>query len=255
MSISNKLSYLKRKNGLTSEEIAHLSGVPLGTFNKIASGKTRSPSALTLNDICRALRVPIRYLLEEDIPEDCCLGMYSDAMGVTLVSEREQELMWKYQRLSDHGRDAVDALMDMLADQAPKEVSPEHPVVRLICYEPIAEGVRGCYGDGFHLKPLLASLNSVTSGANFAIHISGESMMPIHPPGTILAARIGKPTLNQLAVFIVNREGYVRKYCQKRGQTVLEAINPDLEDLVLTPQDEVHCLGVVLGTIRNYSWV
>lgn len=251
MSIPNKLAYLKRKTGLTSEEISHFSGVPLGTFNKIASGKTRSPSPFSLDHICRVLRVPMRYLLDDSIPEECNIGSYSEALGVTLVSEREQALMWKYNRLSEHGRDAVDTLIDMLADQ----VDGGTPQGGLICYVPIAAGPQGCYADGFWLKPIRASLDSVTAGADFAIQVVGDSVMPVHASGTVLAVRMGKPTNHQLALFLVNHKGYVRKHCKKRGNRVLESINPDQEDILLTDLDEIHCLGVILGPIRNYTWL
>ena len=37
-----KLAYVKKLRHLTSEDISRLSGVPLGTLNKILSGQTKN---------------------------------------------------------------------------------------------------------------------------------------------------------------------------------------------------------------------
>lgn len=43
-----KLNERKKELGLTTEQLSKLSGVPLGTINKILSGETRSPRYDTL---------------------------------------------------------------------------------------------------------------------------------------------------------------------------------------------------------------
>ena len=56
----------KRELGLSNQEISRRSGVPLGTLQKILSGKTSSPRAQTIQALEKALeRKPVSY----DIPQ------------------------------------------------------------------------------------------------------------------------------------------------------------------------------------------
>ena len=50
-----KIAELKKKKGLTNEELSSLSGVPKGTVDKILSGVTKDPKLETLKAIARVL--------------------------------------------------------------------------------------------------------------------------------------------------------------------------------------------------------
>jgi transcriptional regulator with XRE-family HTH domain len=49
------INKLKKQKGITSEELARLSGVPLGTLNKILNGTTKDPKLETLKAIAKTL--------------------------------------------------------------------------------------------------------------------------------------------------------------------------------------------------------
>ena len=55
----------KREFGYSNEKLAELSGVPLGTVQKVMSGSTKSPRQGTLEALAKALsgqkEVPTRY--------------------------------------------------------------------------------------------------------------------------------------------------------------------------------------------------
>lgn len=50
-----KINEYKKRLGLTTEELSKLSGVPVGTLNKILSGATKDPKLETLKSIARVL--------------------------------------------------------------------------------------------------------------------------------------------------------------------------------------------------------
>lgn len=70
MSMTEKLAYIKKLRHLTTEEIAQQSGVPLGTLNKIFSGQTKNPAVGPVDKITQVLRIPIHYLLDDELPID-----------------------------------------------------------------------------------------------------------------------------------------------------------------------------------------
>jgi len=55
MEIKDILAQLKTENGLTTDQLSHLSGVPKGTLNKLLNGETRNPRGNTLKKIAAAL--------------------------------------------------------------------------------------------------------------------------------------------------------------------------------------------------------
>lgn len=55
MEIKDILARLKTENGLTTDQLSHLSGVPKGTLNKLLNGETRNPRGDTLKKIAAAL--------------------------------------------------------------------------------------------------------------------------------------------------------------------------------------------------------
>ena len=68
------INIIKKRRGMTSEDLSIASGVPLGTLNKILSGQTLDPKFDTLKAICVALEISVAELddskrYDEDLSE------------------------------------------------------------------------------------------------------------------------------------------------------------------------------------------
>ncbi|MDY3014129.1 MAG: helix-turn-helix transcriptional regulator [Evtepia sp.] len=55
MMLSTQLKLLKEKRKLTNQQLSDLSGVPIGTINRILSGQTDNPSFQAVCDIVMAM--------------------------------------------------------------------------------------------------------------------------------------------------------------------------------------------------------
>ena len=55
MAISNQLKLLKERRHLTNQQLSDLSGVPIGTVNRILSGQTDNPSFQAVCDMVMAM--------------------------------------------------------------------------------------------------------------------------------------------------------------------------------------------------------
>ena len=62
---AQRIKELKDIRKLTSSQLASLSGVPLGTLNKVLSSSTKSVKTETLQKLADALSVSVAYLLGE----------------------------------------------------------------------------------------------------------------------------------------------------------------------------------------------
>lgn len=66
MELRDVLAKLKTENGLTTELLSRLSGVPKGTLNKLLNGETRNPTGATLKKLADALNCPVELLYPHD---------------------------------------------------------------------------------------------------------------------------------------------------------------------------------------------
>ncbi len=62
----SKLAQIRRWRGLTQEELAAATGVPLTTIYKLEAGKTWNPRVRHLRNLALALDVPFEQLLEDE---------------------------------------------------------------------------------------------------------------------------------------------------------------------------------------------
>lgn len=88
-----RLPLLKKKSGLTNEQISKLSGIPVSTIDKITSGITPDPKLSTV----RAIVTAIGYTLDD---------LDRDATAV------DEKILSKYSSLDDYGKSNVKALID-----------------------------------------------------------------------------------------------------------------------------------------------
>lgn len=111
MSMTEKLAYIKKLRHLTTEEIAQQSGVPLGTLNKIFSGQTKNPAVGPVDKITQVLRIPIHYLLDDELPIEYHVSTSTDD-GILLLSSEEIQFLMKYRDLEPHSKRAVDTMTE-----------------------------------------------------------------------------------------------------------------------------------------------
>ena len=223
MSLSKKLSYLKHKEKLTTLEIAQRTSLPVGTLNKIFSGQTLSPSLKIIDRLSTLFHVPSHYLIDDEIPVGCSIGAYVESQGLLMLSEREGELFDLFRQLDEHNKQTIEWIIRALARQSSKQKNSLLER-RLLCYTPVAWGERGFY------------------------------MEPAYSPGTLLAVTHKAAEQNQLGVFSLNQEGFLRKFCCRRGTCKLMSLNTEFKTLTVGAHDEFLCLGTILGAVRNYRW-
>ena len=105
---------LKKKKGLTTEMLSKLSGIPVGTLNKILNGETKDPKLETLKAIARVL--------------ECTLDDFDDEERQTdktkikpLLTEKEKMILEKYRYIDDYGKKAVDAILNVEHERCREE--------------------------------------------------------------------------------------------------------------------------------------
>lgn len=115
-------------------------------------------------------------------------------------------------------------------------------------YDMPASAGNGTYLISNSCEPLKVKCNSLTSNANFAVEVRGKSMEPSFYDGDIVLIKT-QPfvELGELGIFIINDEGYVKKF----GGDRLISLNSKYKDVYFHEYDDIHCKGKVLGVLEN----
>ena len=70
MTLGEKIVELKMARGIkTTEDLAEMASVPVGTINKILNGETKNPTGKTLASIAKALGTSVEYLYGKEEPQ------------------------------------------------------------------------------------------------------------------------------------------------------------------------------------------
>ena len=251
----DQLIKLCDKNGTKPTPLLKSLGLSPGNLNRWKEG------ASVNSDILRALsehfKVSIDFLLTG-----------KEKSSSTELPEDEQELLTYFKQLDTFNKGKIIGKAELLVEikKEPeniiKTVLKQTKTVELIeqdqddednytyidLYDMPASAGNGTYLISNSCEPLKVKCNSLTSNANFAVEVRGESMEPSFYDGDIILIKT-QPfvELGELGIFIINDEGYVKKF----GGDRLISLNSKYKDVYFYEYDDIHCKGKVLGVLES----
>lgn len=235
----DNIKRIKKEKKLTNDSLSELSGISLGTLNKLLSGATEDPKLSTLMSLARALGISLDEMLGE-----------STAFRFTL----NDDLTKKYNALDRSGRETVDYIINKEYNRVKKEreakpYTLESPAIRHIkLFNTAASAGTGVYLSDSDSTEIAVYSNPITDSADFAIRVSGDSMMPkYHDGDIILAEQTNRVDEGELGVFSLNGEAFFKKF----GGDKLISLNPEYSDILINAYDEIICFGRIIGRLRK----
>lgn len=229
----------KKEQGLTNDALSERSGIAIGTLNKLLSGASQDPKLSTLLPLANALGCTL----------DEMLGMAKED-HLSLPAE----LSKKYVELDEDGKEAVSYTINkeharVLKERTEIPYSLDTATVRKIrLYDTPASAGTGSYLFGDDYTEISIYSNSKTEGADFAVRVYGDSMMPKYENGDILLVEGADEIANgEIGIFSLNGESYFKKY----GGDRLISYNPKYRDIPLSEIDEFLCFGRVIGKLKK----
>lgn len=245
MSFAQRTRAMKKRRGMTTEELSRASGVPQSTLNKILSGVIEEPKLSVAQAIAAALACPLGMLL--DGTRD-----FSDTM-----SAEEQELVRKFRRLDATSRELLGMVMerelqrDENASCTVPEVSgmEELQMLTLPLYLlPASAGTGSFLDDNGYYETIDVRATRVSLGADYAVRVQGNSMEPMFDDGDILLVRRQQNVeVGDLGIFIGDGEGYFKRYIGR----YLHSFNPAYADILISNFSEFRCCGKVIGQMKR----
>ncbi len=250
---------MRKKSGMSLDEISIKSGIPKGTLSKITAGITKAPPLETM----RKLVYSMGYTLD-----DLDRGLeVSDNF-----SAAEKAHIKKYRLLDPYGKEAVDGVLDVESrrceaarkeqmeqasealrksrEQAEAAEEITLDVAEMLVYVNPAAAGTPLYAES-DFERLTFPADKVPRGTDFGIRISGKSMEPTVMDGSIawVRKRLDMPN-GTVGIFMLNDSAVCKRFFKEPDGTVrLESDNPGFGPATVAEFDTLVTVGEVIGTV------
>ncbi len=257
MNYVSRIKARKSELGMTNEQLAAASGVPMGTLSKLLAGMNDSPKLGNLVAICQTLGLSLDFAV---------YGKPENTHNCTLSPE-EITLLEQFRTLDARGRETVCTLIDkelsftsaVPVGQPAEAPASAHRAVRLTSpaikratrtlplYDlPVSAGT-GAYLDEPTARRISVPAEA-DAAADFVLRISGNSMEPrYHDRDLLLIERTEQVAEGEIGIFILDGEGYVKVW----GGDRLISLNPDYAPIPIPPSSTFSCCGRVVGRMKS----
>ena len=245
--LSEKLRLLKEREGFTTQMLSDCSGVPLGTLNKILSGATKDPSLKTVERLARFFGLPMRYFCDVyPSGQSRAALLEQEVEQPLLLTEEEYQLIWSLRRFTGRERRILLTMVKTF-DALHRPDSPARQV--LPCYLPTrAEGGRTAV-NSIAVRHISVKDGETARAADFAVVLYGSAMEPAYHAGEALALSHRPAGQDEIGLFNLNGEGYIRLYQKVRGGVRLAALNRAFPNISVEEGSQFCCLGTVVGRL------
>lgn len=249
MTISQRIFEELKKQGKKQKDLALYIGLSTSAVSDWKK-KGTNPAAENLSVIADFLNISIEYLLT---------GKEKSSPTVKMTAD-ERELFDLYSNLSIENkarvreRAAVLAELEAPAANDPEQVDEEEPETIFIEYSTlkVSAGTGEPLIDDTYPEFIEVKRSELTEEANFAVQISGNSMLPRFKNKDIVLVR-SQPTveIGEIGIFIIDGNGYIKERAANR----LISINPEYDDIYFKENQDIRCKGLVIGTLEEDDFV
>lgn len=121
MSWFDRLRMLKKESGMTIQQVADLSGVPLSTLNKLFAGRTEDPKLDTIRSVVHAMGYTLNDL------EDNVEAKESPGTAEAIPGDQDEAVIMNFVgELSEDQQELLIVLLQKMIEQNQRKLS-SHP--------------------------------------------------------------------------------------------------------------------------------
>lgn len=246
MSLARNLKEARIKRKITQEELAKLLGKSKNVVSNWERGDNK-PDADTLFELCDILKVDANFLLGWEHNKTLSLSIH------------EQEHMKKYRSLDPLDKKAVDGLLDTLSErekQFLKDISRETEHAYLVednrlymtQYDYGVSAGIGNFLDEWDVPKATVEISDspIAHQADYILKVDGDSMTPKYEDGDRVFVKAQESIdLNEIGIFVIDGKCFLKQY---KGDC-LHSLNSDYNDISFNENQNIKCVGKVLGKV------
>ena len=233
----------RKEKKMNQEELGALVKVGKNAVGAWEAGRSR-PDVGSVPVICEALGLSLEEFF--GFPDKSGeTGEYSGISG-----EERADLLRRYGVLNPYNRQVIMRQMDML-HQMQEDTRKPRKIIRLFRNELAASAGPGETLEATRGEEVYLFADQATETADEIIRVNGNSMEPTFMDGDlVLVKHASRVRPGEIGVFICGDTGYIKEY----REDGLHSHNPAYAPLVFSENEPVHCVGRVLGRVREDAW-
>ena len=233
----------RKEKKMNQEELGALVKVGKNAVGAWEAGRSR-PDVGSVPVICEALGLS----LEEFFGFPGKSGESGEYSGIS--GEERADLLRRYGVLNPYNRQVIMRQMDML-HQMQEDTRKPRKIIRLFRNELAASAGPGETLEATRGEEVYLFADQATETADEIIRVNGNSMEPTFMDGDlVLVKHASRVRPGEIGVFICGDTGYIKEY----REDGLHSHNPAYAPLVFSENEPVHCVGRVLGRVREDAW-
>lgn len=191
-----------------------------------------------------------------NVPTDVLLFGKEKSSLTNQLTADEQELFKIYRGLSIENKARVRERATVLSElETPVIKEPEQEQETIfIEYSTlkVSAGTGEPLIDDTYHDFLKVKRSDLTEEANFAVQISGNSMLPrFKDKEWVLVRSQPDVEIGEIGIFIIDGNGYIKERAADR----LVSINPEYDDIYFKENQDIKCKGLVIGTLESDDFV
>lgn len=239
MNYGERLKKYRLHAHLTQKELAEKLNVTNSVISRWESGDRRL-DVDRLGDLALALDITVNDLI----------GFDTDFS----LDEEEEQILKIFRSLGPNNKNIFKTIGEGLASLEkfnPLEKAIER--TRFYISRPVfdlpASAGHGSFLDSDSYEEVEFPENQVPSESSFAVRVSGDSMEPEYPNGSIVFVKQSqnlKP--GDIGIFVVNNEGFIKKLGAENN---LISLNPKYKDIHVGNYDTCRIVGKVVGVFTD----
>ena len=234
MTFGNRLKQARENKGYNQKQFAEHLGVTPTRLNYWEKDK-REPDVAIIKQIAQILDVSSDWLIGNNL--------INENVDITLSANEKQHIK-KYRSLDHYGRKAVDSVLDIELERCSVVVEMPRLITLPMADLPASAGTGQWLDENGHFEEIDVIDTPQARAANVIIKVSGDSMEPLfHDGDALLVQRKLDIEQGEIGVFIVDGCGYIKKL----GHNELISVNPEYDNITLTPDNAAECFGKVVG--------
>lgn len=225
----DRIKQLMNENHINATKLSKETGISNSTISSWKSDRNNISGANILK-IANYFNISTDYLLS----------------GKDFLSDDERSIISSIRHLNSHDRQSVNNYINRL--NYPSKQTAYHSTKFIELYNTSVSAGAGTYINTEDNSLCEVIITPLTAKANFAVTISGDSMSPQFENGeTVLVASTPTIELNDIGIFILNGEGYIKKFLGNK----LKSLNIMYKDIIINEYDSFYIKGKVIGKLTD----
>lgn len=237
MSMGSRILEARTGKGLTQESLAEKLGITKGAVANYENGVS-FPKIDILFKLFEVLDVDANYLYQD----------YANFDDEAPFSAEEISVLSDFRSISASGKRMIRAVLNeelkRMGENA--DLSPGH--VSMVVYNFPASAGTPLYAEDDSYERLDFQASKVPKGADFGIRISGDSMEPTIPAGSIVFVRkTWELRGGEIGIFMLDDEAVCKRFSVDKRGVVLLSDNPAYPAIAIKDYQRFAITGRVLG--------